>query len=156
MGQCYENAALPNYFRRVEHIEESITRPGGKVVVWNTDGFEVQDRTLRTRGRCGIRTFADWATGQVGPVDSTPRLQSHEGMWRCRGRCGEVLPATTEFFHRDKNGPKGLRSVCKACYSELPSIVSRTKTRALRAVSGDSVTVDAVDAMDVLFSLGRR
>lgn len=30
-------------------------------------------------------------------------------------KCHAELPATTEFFHRRKNSPDGLREVCKTC-----------------------------------------
>jgi hypothetical protein len=34
---------------------------------------------------------------------------------RCNGPCGRVLPATTEYFHRHKQGGHGVRAVCKEC-----------------------------------------
>lgn len=36
---------------------------------------------------------------------------------RCT-KCGETLPATTEYFHKYKNGKYGLRSICKKCIAE--------------------------------------
>ncbi len=36
-------------------------------------------------------------------------------MTKTCGQCGRTLPATTEFFHRDKNRPSGLYSWCKEC-----------------------------------------
>lgn len=41
--------------------------------------------------------------------------------------CREALPADAEFFFRDKRSADGLRSVCKACYHDLPSVLSRRK-----------------------------
>lgn len=32
----------------------------------------------------------------------------------CR-TCGEVLPLTTEFFHRDANNASGLKKQCRVC-----------------------------------------
>ena len=64
--------AQPNYFRQVELIVESQERPGGHVVTWSTDTFLVQrcnrDTAGKTHGKCGIATFAKWATHRV---DST-------------------------------------------------------------------------------------
>lgn len=34
---------------------------------------------------------------------------------QCTGPCGRVLPATSEFFHRDKHQPDGLCFSCKQC-----------------------------------------
>lgn len=42
----------------------------------------------------------------------------------CSG-CQEYYPADTEFFYRDRRESDGLRSICKACYSELPSVQKR-------------------------------
>ncbi|MFP3343347.1 hypothetical protein R0J87_12635 [Halomonas sp. SIMBA_159] len=42
----------------------------------------------------------------------------------CSG-CQEYYPADTEFFYRDRREADGLRSKCKACYSELPSVQKR-------------------------------
>ena len=36
---------------------------------------------------------------------------------RCT-KCGETLPATTEYFYKHKNGKYGLESICKKCKSE--------------------------------------
>lgn len=41
--------------------------------------------------------------------------------------CQESLPADTEFFFRDKRQADGLRTICKACYNELPSVQRRNK-----------------------------
>ena len=43
--------------------------------------------------------------------------------------CQESYPADTEFFYRDRRQPDGLRSTCKGCYSELPSVQKRMKER---------------------------
>lgn len=67
----YCNDAIgADYFRHVEMIEESPSRPGNKVVVWNTDGFDVEvnakgRRPLKRRGKCGIATFAKWASRDI-------------------------------------------------------------------------------------------
>ncbi|SFB30106.1 hypothetical protein [Azotobacter beijerinckii] len=45
------------------------------------------------------------------------------------GTCQESLPADAEFFYRDVRSADGLRSVCKACYSELPSVLRRRKEK---------------------------
>jgi hypothetical protein len=37
---------------------------------------------------------------------------------RCTGLCEELLPATAEFFHRDKNRKDGLSPVCKKQYDK--------------------------------------
>lgn len=58
---------------------------------------------------------------------------------QCR-RCGELLPATIEFFYRDRSNVRdaqrrkrgeveGLRDICKACYSETPCILRRNAAR---------------------------
>ncbi|WP_110709267.1 hypothetical protein [Salinicola sp. CR57] len=44
--------------------------------------------------------------------------------------CGEDFPADREFFYGDRRQPDGLRSTCKGCYSELPSVQKRIKERA--------------------------
>ena len=36
---------------------------------------------------------------------------------RCT-KCGETLPATTEYFYKAKNGKYGLRGECKKCLIE--------------------------------------
>ena len=36
---------------------------------------------------------------------------------RCT-KCGKTLPATTEYFHKHKNGKYGLKSICKKCKAE--------------------------------------
>lgn len=36
----------------------------------------------------------------------------------CNGPCGKCLPATLEFFHKQKGGLFGLRSKCKTCRSK--------------------------------------
>lgn len=42
-------------------------------------------------------------------------------------RCGEDFPADREFFYADKRQADGLRSTCKACYHELPSVKQRNQ-----------------------------
>src|SRR5690242_2953259 len=42
----------------------------------------------------------------------------------CVGPCGRTLPATAEFFHRDKNHKYGFASLCKECRNQ-----SRRKTQ---------------------------
>ena len=34
----------------------------------------------------------------------------------CSGECGRTLPATLEFFYREKRGKHGLRTACKRCH----------------------------------------
>lgn len=41
--------------------------------------------------------------------------------------CREAFPADAEFFFRDKRSADGLRSVCKACYYGLPSVMNRRR-----------------------------
>lgn len=68
-GGCYANVDQPDYFRRVDLIVKSPPRPGGSVVAWSTDGFQVRrgDRGNggKTHGKCGIATFAKWATSRI-------------------------------------------------------------------------------------------
>ena len=33
-------------------------------------------------------------------------------------KCKNILPATAEYFYRDKNGKHGLTSICKVCKAE--------------------------------------
>lgn len=64
-GEYYFNNKESNYFRLVEMIIDSPNRPGGKVVAWSTDSFDVHlsaTKRGRTHGKCGIETFAKWAT----------------------------------------------------------------------------------------------
>lgn len=51
---------------------------------------------------------------------------SDEPMKVCR-KCSDSLPADTEFFYSDRRSKDGLRSVCKVCYSELPSVQVRNQ-----------------------------
>src|SRR5947207_1180755 len=37
---------------------------------------------------------------------------------QCKGPCGRTLPATSEYFHRSKNGKYRLSGECKVCKSE--------------------------------------
>nr|BAO18925.1 hypothetical protein [Burkholderia sp. M701] len=68
-GGCYANVNQPDYFRRVDLIVKSPTRPGGSVVAWSTDGFQVRrvdgGNGRKTHGKCGITTFAKWATNRI-------------------------------------------------------------------------------------------
>jgi hypothetical protein len=67
-GHRYTNDAMgDNYFRQVEMIVDAPKRPGGKVVAWSTDGFNVKRKEngrveAKMRGKCGIETFAKWAS----------------------------------------------------------------------------------------------
>jgi hypothetical protein len=72
-------------------------------------------------------------------------------------KCDENLPADPMFFYRDRNGPHGFRSVCKACYSELPSIKRRTAERAAKVATrkASMQTGTVFSAVSVLTSLGR-
>ena len=65
-GGCYTRDDEPGYFRRVEFIADVPSRPGGKVVAWSTDGFAVNgDNSGIARGKCGIVTFAQWASRRL-------------------------------------------------------------------------------------------
>lgn len=52
----------------------------------------------------------------------------------CR-KCGDTWPADTEFFYRQAAKSDGLGSVCKACYSETPSVTARNRNKAGRISS---------------------
>ena len=45
-------------------------------------------------------------------------LESNEMHFKTCTKCGETLPATTEYFHKQKNGKYGLKSKCKKCIAE--------------------------------------
>ena len=64
-GKIYENGSPGTYFRQVEMIVDAPARPGGKVVAWSTNGFDVRNAASRVRGKCGIKTFAAWARAEV-------------------------------------------------------------------------------------------
>jgi hypothetical protein len=64
-GKSYVDGSTGTYFRTVEMIIEAPNRPGGRVVAWSTEGFAVQDRARKTHGKCGIRTFAEWAKAEA-------------------------------------------------------------------------------------------
>jgi hypothetical protein len=51
-------------------------------------------------------------------------IQAKEADKFCPG-CQEFYPADTDFFYRDRRESDRLRSRCKACYSELPSVQKR-------------------------------
>jgi hypothetical protein len=38
-----------------------------------------------------------------------------DGMKKCRGKCGKILPATAEFFHKHKGGGYGVTTTCRLC-----------------------------------------
>jgi Recombination endonuclease VII len=63
------------------------------------------------------------------PQADSPRKQ-------CTGPCGRLLPATTEFFHRNKSAKDGLRAQCKVCklkygklYRSRPETILRRSGR---------------------------
>lgn len=64
-GGVYAKSVGANYFRQVELIVAAPTRPGGYVVQWSTDAFNVQDGKARGHGKCGIQTFARWARVKI-------------------------------------------------------------------------------------------
>lgn len=64
-GGVYARSANAGYFRQVELIVAAPARPGGQVVQWSTDAFNVQGGKARMHGKCGIRTFARWARVKV-------------------------------------------------------------------------------------------
>ena len=45
-------------------------------------------------------------------------LEANEMHFKTCTKCGETLPATTEYFYKHKNGKYGLESICKKCKSE--------------------------------------
>lgn len=61
----YAQSADAGYFRQVELIVSAPGRPGGRVVQWSTDAFNVQGGHGRTHGKCGIETFARWAKVRI-------------------------------------------------------------------------------------------
>lgn len=73
-GCQYVNERLPNYYRQVEMIVDAPARPGGKVVAWSTDGFLVKRDSGyggKTHGKCGIATFAAWATRRLDVAEQS-------------------------------------------------------------------------------------
>ncbi|MEK6788475.1 MAG: hypothetical protein AABY68_05950 [Pseudomonadota bacterium] len=42
-------------------------------------------------------------------------------------KCNEQFPADREFFYGARREKDGLRSICKACYEALPSVLRRKK-----------------------------
>src|SRR5580765_857874 len=59
------------------------------------------------RGKC--KSFA------LGHAPKFIIIPAPEGYKHCTGPCGQVLPATTEYFFKVKSGTYGLRGMCKAC-----------------------------------------
>ena len=47
---------------------------------------------------------------------------------RC-SKCERVLPATTEYFYKNKNGKYGLNSWCKKCHRKFDSVYRRSEKR---------------------------
>ena len=45
-------------------------------------------------------------------------LEANEMHFKTCTKCGETLPATTEYFYKKKNNKYGLHSICKKCISE--------------------------------------
>jgi hypothetical protein len=64
-GVAYRGNYTGNYFRVVSMIMDAPKRPGGKLVVWSTEGFQVRNHECRTHGKCGIETFARWAHTRI-------------------------------------------------------------------------------------------
>lgn len=64
-GKSYVDGKTTRYFRTVEMIVDTPKRPGGKVVAWSTSGFNVMDRAGRMHGKCGIKTYAEWAQSEA-------------------------------------------------------------------------------------------
>lgn len=62
----------------------------------------------------------------MGRRENPPAWVHVNGEKRCV-RCNEWLPADKDFFYMDKNKKDGLRSVCRACYWETPSVAKRSK-----------------------------
>jgi hypothetical protein len=63
-GKSYVDGSNSFYFRTVEMIVDAPKRPGGKVVAWSTEGFNVKGRAKKMHGKCGIKTFAAWAKAE--------------------------------------------------------------------------------------------
>ena len=61
----YAKSANASYFRQVEMVVAAPARPGGYLVQWSTDAFNVKDGKGRTHGKCGIETFARWAKVKI-------------------------------------------------------------------------------------------
>lgn len=40
-------------------------------------------------------------------------------------KCKEQMPADHEFFYGHRREKDGLRSICKACHHDLPSVLCR-------------------------------
>lgn len=59
--------------------------------------------------------------------------------------CGKELPATSEYFHRDKNKSDGLRSYCKECASK------RNKNRKKQNNKVKVITLDTEPKENKLF-----
>lgn len=55
------------------------------------------------------------------------RAEHHDEPMKVCRKCSDSLPADTEFFYSDRRSQDGLRSVCKVCYSELPSVQRRNQ-----------------------------
>lgn len=76
-GHCYTNDRVgASYFRCARLIVPAADRPGGKVVAWDTDGFDVLldsngKAPLKRHGRCGIATFAAWASRDITATGAT-------------------------------------------------------------------------------------
>lgn len=64
-GSTYKDNRPGTYCRVVRFIIDSPHRPGGKLVVWDTDGFSVRGRESKMHGKCGIKTFAAWAHTKI-------------------------------------------------------------------------------------------
>ena len=45
-------------------------------------------------------------------------LEANEMHFKTCTKCGETLPATTEYFRKSKNGKYGLKGTCKKCIAE--------------------------------------
>lgn len=64
-GKSYSDGSDGTYCRTVEMVVDAPDRPGGKVVAWSTEGFPVRDRAGKMNGKCGIKTFANWAKSET-------------------------------------------------------------------------------------------
>ena len=45
-------------------------------------------------------------------------MDNNEALIKTCTKCGKQLPATTDYFHKKKNGKYGLHSICKKCIKE--------------------------------------
>ena len=52
-----------------------------------------------------------------------------KGLKKCSGTCGEVLPNTLEFFHKNSQTKDGLHYNCKECRNDAKKIYYEQKLK---------------------------